>query len=295
MMRGAALILLAWLLALIVSPAMAQQGVTVRDAAGNDRGANVNASRQLSISCDNGCAGGTFNNNADAIPTSATNGQTAAWLYGFNGATWDRLRLDGAFNLNVNCVVGCAGGTFNNNADNVATSATNGQAAAWLYVWDSSGGNWDRLYGDSTNGAWVNCKAGCSAATFTDTAAFTFGSTSINTIGGVYSTNPAPLASGTAGAALLTQGRILETASFASNGVEIGSTLRSGFSPPLQVNQSPLLAIPKLVPPLNAISDGKNIASFAGPNTVADASKPALVTALSPTTPLPAGPTPSVR
>jgi hypothetical protein len=48
------------------------------------------------------------------------------------------------------------GGTFNNNADNVATSATNGQAAAWSYVWD--GAAWDRLYGDSTNGAFVNVK-----------------------------------------------------------------------------------------------------------------------------------------
>src|SRR5689334_18560559 len=58
--------------------------------------------------------------------------------------------------LRVNCVTGCAGGSFNNNADNVATSATNGQAAAWLYVWD--GAAWDRLYGDSTNGAFVNVK-----------------------------------------------------------------------------------------------------------------------------------------
>ena len=38
---------------------------------------------------------------------------------------------DASNNLNVNCAVGCAGGSFNNNADAVATSATNGQAAAW--------------------------------------------------------------------------------------------------------------------------------------------------------------------
>lgn len=61
-----------------------------------------------------------------------------------------------AGNLNVNCAAGCAGGTFNNNADNVATSSTNGQTAAWNYVWDGSA--WDRLYGDSTNGAFVNVK-----------------------------------------------------------------------------------------------------------------------------------------
>lgn len=56
----------------------------------------------------------------------------------------------------VNCKSGCAGGTFNNNADNVATSATNGQAAAFGYVWD--GAAWDRLYGDQTNGAFVQIK-----------------------------------------------------------------------------------------------------------------------------------------
>lgn len=58
--------------------------------------------------------------------------------------------------LRVDCVTGCAGGSFNNNSDNVATSATNGQSAAWNYVWD--GAAWDRLYGDSTNGSFVNVK-----------------------------------------------------------------------------------------------------------------------------------------
>lgn len=60
--------------------------------------------------------------------------------------------------LSVNIISGGgSGGTFNNNADNVATSATNGQAAAWTYVWDGSA--WDRLYGDSVLGAFVQVKA----------------------------------------------------------------------------------------------------------------------------------------
>lgn len=60
--------------------------------------------------------------------------------------------------LSVNIISGGgSGGTFNNNADNVATSATNGQAAAWTYVWD--GAAWDRLYGDSVLGAFVQVKA----------------------------------------------------------------------------------------------------------------------------------------
>ena len=59
-------------------------------------------------------------------------------------------------NLNVNCQVGCAGGSFNNNADGVATSATNGQAAAWGYFFN--GTTWDRARGDTTNGIWANIK-----------------------------------------------------------------------------------------------------------------------------------------
>lgn len=62
----------------------------------------ADASSNLLVNCASGCAGGTFNNNADAIATSATNGQTAAFLYGFNGTTFDRLRVDGSKNLFVN-------------------------------------------------------------------------------------------------------------------------------------------------------------------------------------------------
>lgn len=75
-------------------------------AIGVKNGANMvnlaaDGSSNLLINCAVGCSGGTFNNNADAIATSATNGQTAAWLYGFNGTTFDRLRVDGSKNLLV--------------------------------------------------------------------------------------------------------------------------------------------------------------------------------------------------
>lgn len=108
----------------------------------------LDASKFLKVNCATGCAGGTFNNNADAVATSATNGQTAAWLYGYNGATWDRLQVDASKYLKVNCITGCAGGTFNNNGDGVATSATNGQSAAWLYGFNGS--TWDRLQVDGS-------------------------------------------------------------------------------------------------------------------------------------------------
>jgi hypothetical protein len=44
------------------------------------------------------------------------------------------------------------------------------------YVWNGTG--WDRLYGDKTNGAWVNCKSGCS----TPSAGATGGATPGNEI-----------------------------------------------------------------------------------------------------------------
>lgn len=61
------------------------------DLAGNQR-----------VNCAIGCSGGSFDNNADAVATSAANGQSAAWLYGFNGTTWDRLRYTIAAGLDVN-------------------------------------------------------------------------------------------------------------------------------------------------------------------------------------------------
>lgn len=69
---------------------------------------------------------------------------TGIYMAGNLGGVLTGVTLDGSSNLDVNCVVGCSGGTFNNNADGVATSATNGQAASWEYIW--GGSNWNRVY-----------------------------------------------------------------------------------------------------------------------------------------------------
>jgi hypothetical protein len=100
------------------------QGVVIEDAAGH------------AITAFGG-SGGTASNFAAGFPTSGT----AIGVK--NGANMVNLTADSSSNLNINCVVGCAGGTFNNNADAVATSATNGQSAAWLYGFN--GTTWDRL------------------------------------------------------------------------------------------------------------------------------------------------------
>lgn len=76
--------------------------VGFKDISGNMAAALLDSNSLLQVNCAAGCSGGTFNNNSDAVATSATNGQSAAWLYGFNGTTWDRLRVDASKNLNVN-------------------------------------------------------------------------------------------------------------------------------------------------------------------------------------------------
>lgn len=98
-----------------------------------------------------GGTGGTASDFSAAFPASGT----AAGMT--DGTNMVPLVTTDGTSLDVNCVVGCAGGTFNNNADNVATSATNGQSAAWLYGWD--GATWDRVPANSTDGVLVDLGA----------------------------------------------------------------------------------------------------------------------------------------
>lgn len=61
----------------------------------------VDASKFLKVNCSVGCAGGTASNASSGVATSATNGQSVAWMYGFNGATWDQLQVDATKNLKI--------------------------------------------------------------------------------------------------------------------------------------------------------------------------------------------------
>lgn len=83
----------------------------------------ADASNNLDINCTVGCSGGTLNNNADAVATSSANGQSGAWLYAFNGTTWDRLRDDASKNLMVNVNVALPAGS--------ATIGAVNQAGSW--------------------------------------------------------------------------------------------------------------------------------------------------------------------
>lgn len=158
----------------------------IRDAAGNARGANVNASNQLSVSCDNGCAGGTFNNNADGVATSSTNGQSASWLYGYNGTTWDRLRADTTSGLwvNVKAATGLAQG-----------STTSGQTGSLIMGAVTTGSptyttaQTSPLSLTTAGDVRVNC-SNCSGSGVSaiDEAAFTAGTTVFAATGGFFQT-----------------------------------------------------------------------------------------------------------
>ena len=51
----------------------------------------VDASKNLNINCQAGCAGGATSNAGSGVATSSTNGKTVNYNYGWNGTTWDQL------------------------------------------------------------------------------------------------------------------------------------------------------------------------------------------------------------
>lgn len=106
---------------------------------GNLVGVTLDGSSNLNVDCASGCAGGTFNNNADAVATSATNGQAAAWFYAFNGTTWDRVR------------------DVSNASSAVATGALNLPSVSYNYAFN--GTTWDQLQVDASKFLKVNISA----------------------------------------------------------------------------------------------------------------------------------------
>jgi len=84
---------------------------TAGTAIGAKNGANMvnlvaDGSGNLDVNCIVGCAGGATSNATSAVATSSTNGATVAWLYLFNGTTWDQAQADGSKNLKVNVAAG---------------------------------------------------------------------------------------------------------------------------------------------------------------------------------------------
>ena len=122
-------------------------------SSGNAGRVRMDANSYLYTDCVVGCSGGSFNNNSDAVATSSTNGQAAAWLYGFNGTTFDRLQVDGSKYLKVNCAAGCSGGSTTP-ADAFANPTTAGLQFDLLAAFN--GTTWDRLRDDTNKYLYVD-------------------------------------------------------------------------------------------------------------------------------------------
>lgn len=150
--------------------------------------------------------------------------------------------------LKVNCVVGCsATGAFTDNGifttgstavtnlsglfNDAAANLTSGNAGAIRATTDRMlfvnigkiAGTAPTLTGSSLN---VNCTGGCSgSAGFTDNAAFTAGTTTINPVGGLFDdTPPAAITTGHAASARITNNRALHVNLRNQAGTEIGTS-----------------------------------------------------------------------
>ncbi|HYB61972.1 MAG TPA: hypothetical protein VEH50_10905 [Methylomirabilota bacterium] len=114
----------------------------------------------LLVHCVVGCtaASGFSDNTAFSVGSTAINVMGAYYTSGsapsISSGNAGRLRMDSNSYLYTDCVVGCSGGSFNNNADAVSTSSNNGQSAAWLYAFN--GTTWDRLRDDTNKYLYVD-------------------------------------------------------------------------------------------------------------------------------------------
>jgi hypothetical protein len=73
---------------------------------------SLDTSGNLRMNCVTGCAGGGSTSNASSgVATSSTNSAAVAWLYGFNGTTWDQLQVDASKFLKVNISAGTVAAT----------------------------------------------------------------------------------------------------------------------------------------------------------------------------------------
>lgn len=102
---------------------------------------DINGNLKVNV-VSGGGTGGTSSTFSAAYPGTGTA------IGAKNGANMVNLTADGSNNLNINCVVGCAGGTTSNATSAVATSSTNGATVAWLYLFN--GTTWDQAQADAS-------------------------------------------------------------------------------------------------------------------------------------------------
>lgn len=110
---------------------------TIRDAAGNERGVNVNASNQLSVSIDNNPVIGTGANLIGKV-------------------TIDQTTLGTTNNVSVSGSTGAGTSALIKDDASFGDGITSGVLTSTARLWN--GTNYDRWKGDTTNGAFVNVK-----------------------------------------------------------------------------------------------------------------------------------------
>jgi hypothetical protein len=128
--------------------------INIRDNAGNERGATVNASNQLDVAVGNTVTVDSELPAAAALADATANPTVpgvGGFLMGFNGTTWDRVRTANTGRLQVDVVTGGGSDTPTNPVTNTQTSTAvaagatanvdSAEAAskklAWIDVWSS--------------------------------------------------------------------------------------------------------------------------------------------------------------
>src|ERR1039458_9655571 len=140
----------------------------------------VDASKNLNINCQAGCAGGATSNAGSGVATSSTNGKTVNYNYGWNGTTWDQVSslTVGSKHALTSAIVDGSGnqitsfgatGSTSNASSGVATAATNVPTVGYGYGFN--GTTWDQLQVDASKRLIV----GASSGAFVDGALATLG------------------------------------------------------------------------------------------------------------------------
>lgn len=119
---------------------------------GNSGRIRMDTHSYLFVDCVIGCSGGATTP-SDAFANPSTAGLSFDLLAGWNGATWDRLQVDGSKFLKVNCSTGCSGGSTTP-SDAFANPTTAGLAFSFNAGWN--GTTWDRLKSSTANGLQVD-------------------------------------------------------------------------------------------------------------------------------------------
>jgi hypothetical protein len=193
---------------------------------------------------------GTASNGVDGIAPSSNNTKSLNFLYGYNGATYDSLRVDGSKNLMVNLgtplpagsvvdIFAHAGGIMDAAGQNAAspaselliggqfntspTTITTGNMSPLQL--DSSGKLLIQAFQGTGTNFHIVCDTGCSSSSApADSSTFTAASTSQSPVGGFFQTTATsnPLTTGHMGAVQMTAQRAFFTNLRDSSGNEEG-------------------------------------------------------------------------